>query len=261
MAAHIKGRLHWERLGHEGRPLVFVHPNPMDHACWLYQMAHLSFWFQTIGIDLPGYGKSPSAEPGLTMPDVAQACWEAVDELTSEPAILAGLSVGGNIVMHMAHQRPAQTAALVMSGWGYHPVKQFAFNRIASYEREGVSFRRQHALADFSQSFGQSPLGQFFADLFAERNDRANAATIIEMFRALSEPDPDWLYDLHVPSLIISGSEDVAHQPAFALRDRLEGCEMVTMQGAGHACNMERPWEFDAALLDFLGRRGLFKPA
>ena len=29
------------------------------------------------------------------------------------------------------------------------------------------------------------------------------------------------------------------------------------MEGAGHACNLERPWGFDAAMIDFLSRRGL----
>src|SRR6185295_9471323 len=107
MARHIDGKLAWERQGRHGRPLVFVHPNPMDHACWLYQMAHLSTWFRCVAIDLPGYGDSPSAQAGLTISDVAQACGEAVDEVTSDPAVLVGESVGSNVVMHMANQRPA----------------------------------------------------------------------------------------------------------------------------------------------------------
>jgi hypothetical protein len=32
------------------------------------------------------------------------------------------------------------------------------------------------------------------------------------------------------------------------------------MEGAGHACNMERPWEWDAHFLDFLRRQDLFDP-
>ena len=84
MAAHVNGPLHWEQLGKEGIPIAFVHPNPMDHTCWLYQMAHLATWYRCLGIDLPGYGKSPTAQPGLTMPDVAQACWEAPPTLTYE---------------------------------------------------------------------------------------------------------------------------------------------------------------------------------
>src|SRR5213080_819466 len=112
MANHLNGPLHWEQLGKTGRPIVFVHPNPMDHTCWLYQMAHLSTWFRCIGADLPGYGKSPPAEPGLTRTDVAQACWDAADEVTRDPAIIVGLSVGVTVVAHMANQRPEQPLAV-----------------------------------------------------------------------------------------------------------------------------------------------------
>ena len=149
MAPHINGPLNWERLGKEGRPMAFVHPNPFDLSCCVYQMAHFSTWFRAIGIDLPGYGRSPSAQPGLTMPDVAQACWEAVDETTDEPAILVGLSVGSNVVLHMAYQRPQRTLAMIHSGCSYRPVKEFAFKRIDQYSQQGIAFRRQHAFEDY----------------------------------------------------------------------------------------------------------------
>jgi pimeloyl-ACP methyl ester carboxylesterase len=256
MAEHINGPLNYERLGKQGRPMVFVHPNPMDHSCWVYQMAHFSTWFRTIGIDLPGYGRSPTASPGLSMQDVGQACWEVVDETVGdEPCILVGLSVGVSVVLHMANQRPGQTLAVIMTGSGYQPVKDFAF-------QQGVAFRYQHAFEDYSPAFRETDYARYFATLFAERNQWADAATIIEQFRALSVPDPDWLFEgVKAPSLIITGSEDNSHQPAFALQKRLADCELVTIQNAGHACNMERPWEWDAAAMHFLRERGLLDAA
>ena len=59
MAEHIEGPLYYERMGRSGPVMAFVHPNPMDQSCWIYQMAHLSTWFRCIGIDIPGYGRSP----------------------------------------------------------------------------------------------------------------------------------------------------------------------------------------------------------
>jgi pimeloyl-ACP methyl ester carboxylesterase len=261
MAEHIGGPLNYERLGKRGRPMVFVHPNPMDHTCWIYQMARFSTWFRTIGIDIPGYGRSPTASPGLTMQDIAQACWEAVDEVADEPCVLAGLSVGVHVVLHMAVQRPEQTLALIMTGSGYYPVKEFAAKRIQQYSEQGVAFRRQHAFEDYSPAFRETEYAKYFANLFMERNDTADAATIVEQFRALAEPDPDWLFEIEAPSLMITGSEDTAHQAAFALQERLRGSELVTMEGAGHACNMERPWEWDAIALEFLRKHGLLAPA
>lgn len=259
MANHINGPLHWEQLGKFGRPIAFVHPNPMDHSCWLYQMAHLATWFRCIGIDLPGYGRSPTAEPGLTMPDIAQACWEAVDDAVGDEAIiLVGLSVGYNVALHMANQQPQRTLAVALSGAGYRSVKEFAPRRITQYAEHGVDFRYQHAFDDFSPAFRETDLARYFATIFAERNPWANAPTIIEMFRALGEPDPDWLFEgVKAPTLIITGSEDNSHEGAFELQERIASCELVTMEGAGHACNMERPWEWDSHFLGFLDRHGL----
>jgi pimeloyl-ACP methyl ester carboxylesterase len=47
---------------------------------------------------------------------------------------------------------------------------------------------------------------------------------------------------------------------AFELQRMVKWCELVTMEGSGHACNMERPWERDAHFLRFLASHGLFDP-
>src|SRR6516225_2806800 len=95
MAEHLDGPLYYETMGKSGPVMAFVHPNPMDQSCWIFQMAQMSTWYRCIAIDLPGYGKSPKARAGLTMQDVAQACWEAIDDAyPGERAILVGCSIG-----------------------------------------------------------------------------------------------------------------------------------------------------------------------
>src|SRR6266542_2587602 len=117
MAQHIHGPLYYERMGRTGPVIAFIHPNPMDQSCWIYQLAHLSTWYRCIAIDIPGYGRSPKADRGLTLADLADACWEAVDAaLPEEAAILVGCSAGSTIAQQMYHQRPSQTVALILSG-------------------------------------------------------------------------------------------------------------------------------------------------
>jgi pimeloyl-ACP methyl ester carboxylesterase len=93
------------------------------------------------------------------------------------------------------------------------------------------------------------------ARLWAERNQVADVPSILAMFDALIQGDPPWFAEVQTPVLILTGSEDAAHQRAFALRDVLPDAELVTLDGAGHACQLELPWEFDRHLLDFLERR------
>ncbi len=255
----IRGPLHTERLGPTGAPpMVFVHPNPMDSAAWMFQMAHLSTWFRCLAVDLPGYGRSPSADDQLTMTDIARACWDAVDDEVTGPAVLVGCSVGSVVVQHMYHQRPDDTAAVVVTGAGWAPEKPYLQRHVDAYQRDGVDYRRPYTFADFAESFRDEPLAAWYADLFEERNHLADVDTIVAMMRANMVPDPEWLSPgLQCPALIITGSEDAAHQRAFALHDRFPDSEMVVLEGAGHACNIERPWDFDRHLIEFLRRRGL----
>ena len=46
MADNIDGPLYYERTGRSGPLMAFVHPNPMDQACWIFQMAQLSTWYR-----------------------------------------------------------------------------------------------------------------------------------------------------------------------------------------------------------------------
>jgi pimeloyl-ACP methyl ester carboxylesterase len=260
MAQHIEGPLYYEKMGRTGPVIAFVHPNPMDQSCWIFQMAHLSSWFRCVAIDIPGYGRSPKSTDGLTMSDMAQGCWEAVDDaFGDERAILVGCSVGSSILPYMHHLRPGKTAALILSGTGYTPGKEFTHRRIASYTEQGVDFRWNYTFEDLSPAFRATPMAHFFAELFTGRNGSADVPSIIRQFKALGQADAaDHYKRIACPSIILSGSEDLIHQSAFALKAEIPGCEMKILPGAGHACQIEQPWLFDRFMIEFLTRHGLF---
>ena len=108
-------------------------------------------------------------------------------------------------------------------------------------------------------------MARYFAGVLIERNDWADPESIAEIYTGELGPyprDPEWLFEGPVkPTLIITGSEDGSHDGAFALQEKIAGCELITMEGAGHACNMERPWEWDAIALGFLRKHGLLEPS
>jgi len=263
MAQHIFGPLYYERMGRTGPVVAFVHPNPMDQSCWIFQLAHLSTWCRCISIDIPGYGRSPKADPELTMADMAEACWEAIDDaLPGETAILVGCSTGAAISPYMYHHRPDKTAALILTGTGYRPSKDTGprrKHRIDSYRSNGIDYRWRYTFEDFSPAFQATPLAHFFANLFSERNEFADVETIIHQFRALQRPDPEGHHaNVACPTVILTGSEDKAHQSAFALQERIPECELKVLPGAGHACQIEQPWLFNHFMIEFLTKHKLF---
>ncbi|MDP2356419.1 MAG: alpha/beta hydrolase [Beijerinckiaceae bacterium] len=260
MAKNINGPLYYEKMGRTGPVMAFVHPNPMDQSCWIFQMAHFSTWYRCIAIDIPGYGRSPTAEKGLTMQDMADACWEAIDDAyPGEDAILLGCSVGSSIVPYMHHAKPERTKALIVCGTGYNPGKEFTKNRIKQYSEMGIDFRWDYTFQDLSAHFRPTPLAHWFANMFQERNPMADLQTILNQFEALAMPDAeDHHAKIKCPMIILTGSEDNSHQRAFDLKARVEGCELKVLAGAGHACQIEQPWLFDRYMIEFLMKKDLF---
>jgi pimeloyl-ACP methyl ester carboxylesterase len=262
MAQHVRGPLYYERTGRNGTVMVFVHPNPMDQSCWMYQMAHFSTWYRCIAVDIPGYGRSPTSEPGLSLGDIAQAVWEAVDlEYPGEPAVLVGCSVGSQIAPLMHRLQPSRGLALVLTGTGYRLPEDASWNerrdmRIRNYRELGVAYRWQYTFEDFSPAFRSTHLAHYFASLFAERNEHADVSSIIRQLEA-ERLDERAYSEISCPTLILTGTEDNAHRPALALKDRIPGCELKVLPGAGHACQLEQPWLFDALMLEFLRSHGL----
>lgn len=251
---HITGPLHYESVGRSNRDrMVLLHPNPMDSTSWLYQTAHFATWFNCIAIDLPGYGRSPAATSGLTMEEIAEACWTAVDAASESDtrAVLVGCSVGAELVQYMYHARPDAVGALVLSGTGWSAEKSFCTERIEEYRRNGIGFRHEHTLRGFSPAFADSDLGRWFAEMFTERNRWADLASIEHIYTAMLAPllRQD---EIDVPVLIASGELDVEHANAFVLRDRLPNARLVTIEGAGHACQVEQPHVFNRVVREFL---------
>jgi pimeloyl-ACP methyl ester carboxylesterase len=234
--------------------MIFVHPNPTDRACWLYQSARFSTWCRTVTIDLPGYGRSPSAGPDVSTREIARACWAAADTAAPGPAVLVGLSVGSTVAQHMAAARPERTLALVLTGGGYAPRRDFS-HRIRALEERGLSDRRRYVLELFGPDFRETPLAAFFADLFASRSDGTDPTTIARVFRLLEVAVPDAVLGaIRAPTLIVTGSADAAHDLQYELQRRIAGCELRVIVGAGHLVALERPTEYDRAVLEFLRR-------
>ncbi|MCA1817585.1 MAG: alpha/beta fold hydrolase, partial [Acidobacteria bacterium] len=62
------------------------------------------------------------------------------------------------------------------------------------------------------------------------------------------------LADILQPTLVVVGGEDQITPPADAeaMRREIRGSRLEVIEGAGHVSNLERPAEFNAALLKFL---------
>jgi pimeloyl-ACP methyl ester carboxylesterase len=259
MADHISGPLYAEVQGGSGPVMLFLHSYPLDRRLWMFQTAHFSAKFCTIAVDLAGFGRSPAAQEGITLADHAAACWEAVDRVADGPVIIHGNSMGSEIAMWMADQRPQRTACIVLSGFGFLPdFREHQLQRKVVCRAKGVDHRRDMVLQQFPQRLHQTRLIQYYTDLICESNDANTLESLVRNAQALADADAALYPRLNVPTLMITADEDPARESGEKLHRRIRGAELVCLEGAGHACNFEVPWAYDAAVIDFLKKRGSF---
>jgi pimeloyl-ACP methyl ester carboxylesterase len=150
----------------------------------------------------------------------------------------------------------------VISGYGYSLEKTFVPKRVAHYRQSGVAGRSDHVIEGFGGQARGEPFARYVADMTAERDGWTDVEDIVTIFEACARPEPASVYQgVTSPSLIVTGSEDSAHRSSLALHERLAGSELAKMEGAGHLCQLERPWEWDSIVLDFLRRHRLLPAA
>jgi len=110
-----------------------------------------------------------------------------------------------------------------------------------------------------SPAFRPTQLAAWFTDMFTERNEYADVPSINRQFKALQRQEPEGRHsNIKVPTIILTGSEDGAHPRSFALQERIPNCELRTLHGTGHACQLEQPWLFDKWMIEFLQKHSLF---
>jgi 3-oxoadipate enol-lactonase len=243
----------------EGPPLVLVHANPFDNTLWIYQIMHFSTYYRVISVDLRGYGRSSEVSSDFTIEDLANDVRAVCQECGVDQAIFGGISVGAAVIEQLATDHGEMVRGLIIAGSGYlrrgEPII-FAEKRAKDYEK-GIGYRKEHIMSLVSESFQKTDLGSYLISIYLERNPITNAQTIKKLFQGFSKWQQPQVELFKCPALILVGEQDPAVDSSFELRRRIPNSEIVVIKGAGHACCLEKPAEFDAAVSDFLKRHGL----
>jgi pimeloyl-ACP methyl ester carboxylesterase len=113
-------RLYVEEAG-QGIPLLCLHTAGADGRQYrgLMNDARVTRDFRVIAFDMPWHGKSsPPAgwqerEYQLSAPDYVKLILDVCDALELDKPVAMGCSIGGRIVLHLAHQHPDRFRALI----------------------------------------------------------------------------------------------------------------------------------------------------
>lgn len=99
-----------------GVPLVVVHGFSAEGFLYAQSLSRLvSMGFRVVAIDTAGHGATQGLPlSGQAMTDYAELLGRCIDELGIRRYVLAGHSMGGQLVTRLAAERPDQTMAVIL---------------------------------------------------------------------------------------------------------------------------------------------------
>jgi pimeloyl-ACP methyl ester carboxylesterase len=212
--------------------------------------------FRHIRIDLPGFGASPPPAAEWSMADYARQAAEVLDHLGIERSVLAGISMGGYIVMQMIRDMPERLDGLMLLDTRERAdsdqIREDRYKTIAEIEKNGT------------KAIVESMLPKMIANE-ARRNTfrkimmTASPRGMVTAQRAMAaRPDStDTLRNVRVPTLIVVGDRDpiTPVEDAQRMASLIPGSALVVIQDAAHASNFDQPDQFNRAAIDFFRMR------
>jgi 3-oxoadipate enol-lactonase len=257
--ARVRGiELAYTDLG-QGPVVLMLHGFPFDRSMWRGQVEKLSPRFRVIAPDFRGHGETSVTREPSAMEELAEDLAALLDELNVPRAVVCGLSMGGYVALAFYRAHPSRVRALVLAD-----TRPNADTEDARRTREETARR---ALAE-----GMAPIADAMLPKLLSTSTREHSPEVVERVRRMMlgvKPEgaaaalrgmaerrdqTDLLPKIDVPTLVIVGSEDSVTPPsdAEAMHSRIDGARLVVIEGAGHVSNVERPVEFDRALVEFL---------
>jgi pimeloyl-ACP methyl ester carboxylesterase len=248
-----------------GRPLLLLHGVCMSQKFFERNIGPLARTHRVIALDFRGYGDSPAAEGGHTVPQYARDVRAVIERLGLRGAVAVGWSMGGLAVWDYLAQfaaDPRLAGAVIVSqgpsdltqpGWPYGIADVAGLRtylEMAQDDFEGF-------FAGFVPEMFASPLtaGQQTGFLKAICAVGPNAGTVILANQTLQDYRAR-IGQFTTPHLLVWGRDEKVGKLAAAdwLHRELPSSELHVFEESGHCPMWEEPEKFNALVTEWAAR-------
>jgi pimeloyl-ACP methyl ester carboxylesterase len=264
--AEVNGTTLYYEVAGEGHPLVLNHGGLVDHHLWDDHIEAFAQHFKVISYDIRGFGRSGMLKRGMEPYSMERDLYSLLRFLGIEKTYILGLSMGGALAIDFTLQYPEMVDALITVGAG-----------LSGFEEDDPEDLKAK-LAAMDEAFKSGDIARSVEISLQAWTDgpqrtpeqvdplvreRVRAMTTHNFERGDDEdvrpqemqpPAAGRLSEIHVPTLIIVGGQDV--EIILTIADRLEegiaGAKKVVIPGTAHHPNLEKPEEFNRIVIHFL---------
>jgi 3-oxoadipate enol-lactonase len=242
-----------------GEPVLLI-PG-LGYASWSFvrQVGALSAAARVLAMDNRGTGRSDQPAGPYSIELLADDAYAVLKERGALPATVVGTSMGGYIALTLALRHPEAVKSLILvattsGGPGAQGVPGTTLQAWAEAAAGGPErFERATMPLSFAPGWSQAHEGEFEELLALRLESPTLAAAWRSQFDACAEFLQHGLPEGAVsqPAVIVHGTEDrvVPYANTEHLSRRLPQATLISMQGAGHLCWIERSEEFNDLVL------------
>lgn len=257
-------RLYVEECG-IGLPLVLIHAGIADLRMWDPQVDRFSTSHRVVRYDMRSFGRTESGSGAFHD-------WEDLARVFEKrhigPAVLIGASMGARVAVEFALGRPELVRALVLMSPGLFDKRPRSVQLREAWSQieEALDAGQMDRVLDIESRLwvvgperDPSTVDSDVLDRVREMNERAwQMESAARERQEMSPPAATRLGEIRVPTLVISGQDDVADSRKIAgwLSSEIEQARLVTIDHAAHMLNMEHPEQFSDVVLQFVDSLG-----
>ncbi len=245
--------IHYIEAG-QGPVVILLHGLGAVKEVWLPSLGALSARYHVYAIDQLGFGRSdkPLLEYEIsTWVDFLQAFMQS-QNITK--ATMVGNSLGGWIATEFTVQHPEMVEKLVLVDSA-----GLAWQGSISVNLNPASIAETRALLESLFYDKKMVTDQFVLQVFTNHMRNNDGYTIQRTLAGFAQPpfEDDKLKSIHAPTLVVWGREDelIGADRAEKFHDGIAGSKLAVFDRCGHVPQLEKPDEFNRALLDFLAGR------
>jgi pimeloyl-ACP methyl ester carboxylesterase len=233
-----EGACIWYSTYGSGLPVILLHGGLGHSGNWGYQVpALLESGYRAILIDSRGHGRSTRDTRPFTYDQMASDVLAVMDALQIEKAGLIGWSDGACTAMILAATAPSRTAGVFFFACNMDPsgVKPFESSLVLDrcFSRHKKDYAQLSATPERFQNLIES---------------------LSPMQRTQPNFSADDLKQISVPVLIVQSEQDefIPREHAEYLARSIPNAEFVLLNGVSHFAPLQRPEQFNTAMLTFL---------